>query len=78
LSYELRTRYEAGKREGKLDEFNKNADNWLGFMMANFEPEMVIMGAHTVLKSYKVVFDRKKMTNFPEFFKRYANLLTDE
>jgi len=47
-------------------------------MMANFEPEMVIMGAHTVLKSYKVVFDRKKMTNFPEFFKRYANLLTDE
>jgi hypothetical protein len=78
LSYELRTRYEAGKRAGKLDDFNKNADNWLGFMMANFEPEMVIMGAHTVLKSYKVVFDRKKMTNFPEFFKRYANLLTDE
>jgi hypothetical protein len=78
LSYELRTRYEAGKRAGKLDDFNKNADNWLGFMMSNFEPEMVIMGAHTVLKSYKVVFDRKKMTNFPEFFKRYANLLTDE
>jgi len=78
LCYELRTRYEAGKRAGKLDDFNKSADNWLGFMMSNFEPEMVIMGAHTVLKNYKVVFDRKKMTNFPEFFKRYANLLTDE
>jgi hypothetical protein len=46
--------------------------------MENFEPEMVIMGAHTVLKNYKVIFDRKKMTNFPEFFKRYANLLTDD
>ena len=78
LCYELRTRYEDGKRAGNLDSFNKGADNWLGFMMSNFEPEMVIMGAHTVLKSYKVVFDRKKMTNFPEFFKRYANLLTDE
>jgi len=78
LCYELRTRYEEGKRAGKLDDFNKSADNWLGFMMSNFEPEMVIMGAHTVLKNYKVVFDRKKMTNFPEFFKRYANLLTDE
>jgi len=78
LCYELRTRYEDGKRTGKLDDFNKSADNWLGFMMSNFEPEMVIMGAHTVLKNYKVVFDRKKMTNFPEFFKRYANLLTDE
>jgi hypothetical protein len=78
LCYELRTRYEDGKRSGKLDDFNKSADNWLGFMMINFEPEMVIMGAHTVLKNYKVVFDRKKMTNFPEFFKRYANLLTDE
>lgn len=78
LCYELKSRYEDGKREGKLDEFHKSADNWLGFMMSNFEPEMVIMGAHTVLKNYKVVFDRKKMTNFPEFFKRYANLLTDE
>ena len=78
LCYELKSRYEDGKRTAKLDEFHKSADNWLGFMMGNFEPEMVIMGAHTVLKNYKVVFDRKKMTNFPEFFKRYANLLTDE
>lgn len=78
LCYELRTRYEDAKRSGKSDAFNTAADNWLGFMMANFEPEMVIMGAHTVLKNYKVVFDRKKMKNFPEFFKRYANLLTDE
>lgn len=78
LCYELRTRYDNSKRAGKMDEFNKSADNWLGFMMGNFEPEMVIMGAHTVLKNYKVVFDRKKMTNFPEFFKRYANLLTDD
>jgi hypothetical protein len=78
LCYELRTRYEDAKRSGKGEGFNESADNWLGFMMANFEPEMVIMGAHTVLKNYKVVFDRKKMKNFPEFFKRYANLLTDE
>ncbi len=78
LCYELRSRYEDAKRSGKVDGFNEAADNWLGFMMANFEPEMVIMGAHTVLKNYKVVFDRKKMKNFPEFFKRYANLLTDE
>lgn len=78
LCYELRTMYEDAKRSGKPDTFNNAADNWLGFMMGNFEPEMVIMGAHTVLKNYKVVFDRKKMKNFPEFFKRYANLLTDE
>ncbi len=78
LCYELRSRYEDAKRSGKIDTFNESADNWLGFMMANFEPEMVIMGAHTVLKNYKVVFDRKKMKNFPDFFKRYANLLTDE
>jgi len=78
LSYELRTMYEDGKRNGKLDKFNKSADNWLAFMMANFEPEMVIMGAHTILNTYKVVLDRKKMTNFAEFFKRYANLLTED
>lgn len=78
LCYELRTKYQDAKRSGKNEDFNKSADNWLGFCMENFEPEMVIMGAHTVLKNYKVIFDRKKMTNFPEFFKRYANLLTDD
>lgn len=78
LCYELRTKYQDAKRSGKPDSFNKAADNWLGFCMENFEPEMVIMGAHTVLKNYKVILDRKKMSNFPEFFKRYANLLTDD
>lgn len=78
LCYELRTKYQDAKRSGKSDDFHKSADNWLGFCMSNFEPEMVIMGAHTVLKNYKVIFDRKKMSNFPEFFKRYANLLTDD
>lgn len=77
LCYELRTMYEEAKRTNKMDPFHKSADNWLGFMMKNFEPEMVIMGAHTILKTYKVVLDRKKMSNFNEFFKRYANLLTD-
>ena len=78
MCYELKDAYDNSKKAGKLDDWHPMCEYFIQYMMDNFEPEMVIMGAHTVLKNYKVVFDRKKMTNFPEFFKRYANLLTDE
>ena len=50
---------------------------FIQYMMDNFEPEMVIMGAHTALKSYTLPFEHKKLKNFPEFFKKYAHLVID-
>ena len=48
------------------------AENFLGFMMANFSTEMVIFGARTALKNYKLPFDHTKMKNFGEFFDKYG------
>jgi hypothetical protein len=77
MCYELKDNYENAKKSGKLDTWHDNCDNFIRFMMDNFEPEMVIMGAHTALKNYNLPFDHKKLKNFPEFFKRFAHLVVD-
>ena len=77
MCYELKDNYETAKKSGKLDTWHSNCENFIQFMMDNFEAEMVIMGAHTALKNYNLPFDHKKLKNFPEFFKRYAHLVVD-
>jgi hypothetical protein len=77
MCYELKDAYENAKKAGKLDSWHKMCENFIQFMMDNFEPEMTIMGAHTALKNYNLPFDHKKLKNFPEFFKRFAHLVVD-
>lgn len=77
MCYELNDAYDAAKKSGKLDNWHKMCECFIQYMMDNFEPEMVIMGAHTALKNYNLPFDHKKLKNFPEFFKRYAHLVVD-
>jgi hypothetical protein len=54
------------------DEFNKIFDNFLGYMLANFEPDLIILGGRTALKTYKLDFDVTKLTNFETFHKKYG------
>ena len=77
MCYELKDAYDEAKKSGKLDDWHKQCENFIQFMMDNFEPEMVIMGAHTALKTYNLPFDHKKLKNFPELFKRYSHLVVD-
>ena len=77
LCYELKDGYDNAKKEGTLDNWHKMCEFFIQYMMDNFEPEMVIMGAHTALKNYNLPFDHKKLKNFPDFFKRYAHLVVD-
>ena len=77
LCYELKDRYEAAKK-GKPDEkkkFNTNVDNFLGFMMKNFQQEMVIMGARTALAVFHIQFDPSGMKNWDEFSDKYQDLI---
>lgn len=77
MCYELKDGYENAKKSGNLNTWHSNCENFIQFMMDNFEAEMVIMGAHTALKNYNLPFDHKKLKNFPDFFKRYAHLVVD-
>lgn len=79
LCYELQKRFkELANVKVKGEEhkaFGINMDNFLGFMMKNFKPELVIMGARTALSLFKIQFDPRGMKNWRQFADKYQDLI---
>jgi predicted AAA+ superfamily ATPase len=79
LCYELRDRYQVSSDKGaKADikkKFKESSDNFLGFMMKQFQSEMVIMGARTALATFRIQFDPSGMKNWDEFSDKYQDLI---
>ena len=71
---EAAERYE---KHNQMDKFHSMAENFLGFMMDNFNTEMVIYGARLALKNYGLPFDHKKLKNFGKFLERFGKLIID-
>ena len=69
LCYELKSKVEAKVPD---KEFHEMADNFFGYMMANFETELIIMGARIALVNYDLPFMPTKMKNFDAFHKKYG------
>jgi MoxR-like ATPase len=74
LSYELQDQYRKLGKE-KLADWHAQADNFLGFMMANFSTELVVMGARVALTTYNLPMVPGKMKNFDEFHKRFGKYI---
>jgi hypothetical protein len=72
MCYELKA-----AEESKVDNkrFHEMADNFLGYMMKNFETELVVMGARIALTTYDLPFLPTKMKNFDEFHQRYGKYI---
>lgn len=77
MCYELRDRSIAGEKSGKMDSYHKSFSNMLGFMMDNFETEMVIMASRVAMQQYKLVPKQDKIERFEEYFSRYGRLVLD-
>ncbi len=80
MCYELRDRYlKIGRDPGKATQlrakFTEYVDNFLGFMMNNFQPEIVIMGSRTALHIFAIKFDPTKMKNWDLFSDRVQDLI---
>lgn len=78
LCYELKDRFDAQAKSKKAEDkkaFTKNVDNFLGFMMRQFQSEMVIMGARTALAIFRITFDPNGMKNWDEFSDKYQDLI---
>ena len=56
-------------------DFHAMADNFFGYMMKNFETELVVMGARIALTTYNLPFQPTKLKNFDEFHKRYGKYI---
>jgi len=55
--------------------FHEMADNFLSYMMANFETELTVMGARIALTTYDLPFLPTKMKHFDEFHKRFGKYI---
>ena len=56
-------------------EFHNMSDNFLGYMMKNFETELVVMGARIALTTYDLPFQPTKLKNFDEFHQKYGKYI---
>ena len=72
MCYELK-----GAIENKIEDkkFHEMADNFLGYMMKNFETELTVMGARIALTTYDLPFLPTKLKNFDEFHQRYGKYI---
>jgi hypothetical protein len=63
--------------ENKVDDkkFHDSADNFLGYMMKNFETELTVMGARIALTTYNLPFLPTKLKNFNEFHQRFGKYI---
>ena len=76
LCYELKDRLDAVKKGSKtIDTWHPYADNFLGFMMANFNTELVVMGARVALTTYDLPLVPNKLANFTDFHKRFGKYI---
>ena len=75
MCYELRDSLENKKVNSK--EFHTMADNFFSYIMANFETELVVMGAKIALKTYKLPIEPSQLKNFDEFHKKYGKYIVE-
>lgn len=81
LCYELKDVHDHGIREKEngnakgMEHFQQQMDVFLRFTMDNFEDELVVMGAKTILGQYKLNVQAPQLKHWKEFVKRYSDLL---
>lgn len=83
LCYELKERADEIKRKNgqkwasseDRQQWLKEADHFLEFMMENFQPEICIMGARAAIAIHKLPFDTQKMKHFDTFTDKYRSLI---
>ncbi len=68
MLYELKEKHPTMKNEGKIAEWNSMADNFLEFMMENFETEITVASMRNGFQTMGIPFDNKNMPSFKKFF----------
>jgi hypothetical protein len=75
MCYELKDALDNKRVSNK--EFHVMADNFFNYIMANFETELVVMGAKIALKTYKLPIDPVQLKNFDTFHKKYGKYIVE-
>lgn len=74
MCYELKS---AIDNKVDMKKFHQMADNFFGYMMKNFETELVVMGAKVALKTFMLPIEPTQLKNFDEFHKKYGKYIVE-
>jgi hypothetical protein len=72
MCYELK---DAVEKKVDSKDFHAMADNFLAYMMKNFETELTVMGARIALTTYDLPFLPTKLKHFDEFHSRFGKYI---
>lgn len=75
MCYELKDALD--NKKVNMSEFYSMFDNFLSYMMNNFETELVVMGAKIALKTYNLPIEHSKLKNFNDFHKKFGKYIID-
>jgi len=75
MCYELKDAIDTKRVNNK--QFHVMAENFINYMMTNFETELVVMGAKIALKTYKLPIEPGQLKNFDEFHKKYGKYIVE-
>ena len=75
MCYELKDALDNKRANNK--QFHEMADNFFSYIMANFETELVVMGAKIALKTYKLPIEPSQLKNFDEFHKKFGKYIVE-
>jgi hypothetical protein len=74
MCYELR---DAKQKKTATKEMNLMVDNFLGYIMKNFETELVVLGARIAIKEYNVDIDPTALKNYDDFYKKFGKYILE-
>jgi hypothetical protein len=63
------------RKDLDMDKWHELVDNFLKYMLDNLQPEMVILGARTALKDFKLPVKHRKLKHFTTLFKEYGDMV---
>jgi len=58
-----------------MDEWHAYVDNFIKYMLDVLQPEMVILGARTALKDFKLPIQHRKLKHFSTLYKEYGDMV---
>jgi len=73
--YELQDLWQKVGKTKKEEQFHSGTNNFMSFVMDNFQTEVAVMAIRTALVTYKLPFDPRKMSKFDEFYNKYGKLI---
>lgn len=61
-----------------MDEWHECVDNFFNYMMANFQTEMIVLGAKTALRDYELPINHRQLKSFKVFHEKYGKFILED